>query len=99
MDTRFIDLDMLLTRIRQPQSKAYFLDAVKAYKAGALRSALSSTWVAVVYDMITKYRELAAMGDGAAVSFIKGWDAATSAGDVKRLLQLEATIIDNAITD
>jgi hypothetical protein len=99
MDHSFIDLDMLLTRIRQPQSKTYFLDAVKAYKAGALRSALSSAWVAVVYDLITKYRELDAMGDGAAGAFIQAWDTANAAGDVKRLLQLEASIINNATAD
>jgi len=52
VDTGFIDLDILLTRIRHPQSKVYFLDAVKAYKAGALRGALTSTWVALAYDLI-----------------------------------------------
>ena len=63
MDTGFVDLDILLTRIRHHQSKVYLLDAVKAYKAGALRGALTSTWVALVYDLIAKYRELSAMGD------------------------------------
>src|SRR5262252_3833514 len=93
VDNSFVDLDILLTRIRQPKSKAYFLEAVKAYKAGALRSALSSAWVAVVYDLITKYRELQAMGDGAATSFIQAWDSANAGGNVPKLLQLEATII------
>ena len=41
----------------------YFLDAVKAYKAGALRGALTSAWVALVYDLIAKYRELSTMGE------------------------------------
>ena len=48
----------ILTRIRHAQSRVYFLDAVKAYKAGALRAALTSAWVALVYDLIAKYREL-----------------------------------------
>lgn len=96
MDSGFIDLDILLTRIRNAQSKVYFLDAVKAYKAGALRAALSSTWVAVVYDLIAKYRELGALGDAAAAAFVQSWDAATAAGDVRRLLQLEAGIVDDA---
>ncbi|ARP98105.1 hypothetical protein [Pseudorhodoplanes sinuspersici] len=99
MDNGFIDLDILLTRVRQPQSKIYFLDAVKAYKAGALRAALSSAWVAVVYDLIAKYRELGAMEDGAAIAFIQSWDAANAAGDIKRLLDLEARIIDDATTN
>jgi len=96
MDSGFIDLDILLTRIRHAQSKAYFLDAVKAYKAGALRGALTSAWVALVYDLIAKYRELSAMGDTAAASFIATWDNATVSGDLRKLLQLEAGIIEDA---
>lgn len=55
MDTGFVDLDILLTKIRYSQSKVYFLDAVKAYKAGALRASLASAWVALVYDLIARY--------------------------------------------
>ena len=96
MDSGFIDLDMLMTRIREPRSKTYFLDAVKAYKVGALRAALSSAWVALVYDLISKYRELDAMGDAAATAFLQTWDTAIVNNDVKRLLELEATIIADA---
>lgn len=96
MDKGFIDLDVLLISIRNGQSKSYFLDAVRAYKAGALRAALTSAWVALVYDLIAKYRELSAMGDAAAAKFLQDWDNATVAGDVKKLLQLEASVIDDA---
>lgn len=96
MDAGFIDLDILLTRIRNGQSKVYFLDAVKAYKAGALRASLTSAWVALVYDLIAKYRELSVMGDAAATTFITSWDAATATNDVKKLLQLEAGILEDA---
>lgn len=96
MDTGFVDLDILLTRIRHPQSKMYFLDAVKAYKAGALRGALTSAWVALVYDLIAKYRELSATGDAAAAAFLLSWDNATAAGDIAKLLQLEAVILEDA---
>ncbi|WP_197024001.1 hypothetical protein [Xanthobacter sp. 126] len=96
MDTGFVDLDILLTRIRHPQSKVYFLDAVKAYKAGALRGALTSAWVALVYDVIAKYRGLSAMGDAAAIAFLQSWDNATVAGDIAKLLQLEGSILEDA---
>lgn len=96
MDTGFTDLDILLTRIRHPQSKVYFLDAVKAYKVGALRGALTSAWVALVYDLIAKYRELSAMGDAAASAFLQSWDNATAAGDIAKLLQLEGGILEDA---
>jgi hypothetical protein len=99
MDSGFVDLDILLTRIRQPKSKTYFLEAVKAYKVGALRAALSSTWVAVVYDLISKYRELEALGDAAAAAFIQEWDHATATDDVKKLLVLEGRIVADATTN
>ncbi|MCW7405924.1 hypothetical protein OHC91_17890 [Escherichia coli] len=96
MDSGFVDLDILLTRIRHAQSKTYFLDAVKAYKAGALRGALTSAWVALVYDLIAKYRELSAMGDAAATAFLNTWDNATKSGDIPKLLQLEGGILEDA---
>lgn len=99
VDTGFVDLDILLTRIRHPQSKVYFLDAVKAYKAGALRGALTSAWVALVYDLITKYRELSAMGDAAATAFLQSWDNATASGDIAKQLQLEGGILEDATTN
>lgn len=96
MDTGFIDLDVLLTRIRNPNSKGYFLDAVKAYKSGALRGALTSAWVALVFDLIAKYRELSTMGDAAATAFLQSWDNATASGDIAKLLQLEGSILEDA---
>lgn len=99
MDSGFIDLDVLLSRVRHPQSKGYFLDAVKAYKAGALRASLTSAWVALVYDLIIKCRELSALGDAAATTFIHSWDLATATHDVKRLLQLEAKILSEAASN
>ncbi len=74
----------------------YFLDAVKAYKAGALRGALTSAWVALAYDLIAKYRELSAIGDAAATAFLLSWDNATAAGDIAKLLQLEGGILEDA---
>lgn len=99
MDSGFVDLDVLLTRIRNPQSKVYFLDAVKAYKAGALRAALSSAWVALVYDLIAKYRELDGLGDAAARAFVQAWDVATQNANIALLLQLEGSIVEDATTN
>lgn len=96
MDSNFVDIDILLTRVKEPRSKTYFLEAVRAYKSGALRAAISAAWVAVVFDLITKYRELSAMGDAAATAFLAAWDQATSTGDVKKLLELEAKILQDA---
>lgn len=96
MDTGLLDLDLLVNRIREPRSRTYFMDAVKAYKAGALRTSMTSVWVAVVYDIILKYRELRASGDAAADAFLRTWDEATREQDIRTLLDLEMTIVDSA---
>ena len=96
MDTSLVDIDILVDRIREPRSQDYFVDAVKAYKAGALRTALTSVWVAVVYDIISKYRELYASGDSAVEPFLRKWDMATKSRDVKLLLGLEMGIVSDA---
>jgi hypothetical protein len=96
MDSSFLDLDILMTRIREPLSKRYFLEAARSYKAGALRSCISSAWVAVVYDLISKYRELSAMGDAPAAAFLQKWDQAMENKNVSKLLELERTILEDA---
>lgn len=96
MDSSFVDLDILLTKVRNPQSRTYFLDAVRAYKAGALRASLTAAWVAIAYDLIAKYRELSAMGDAAATTFLQSWDNATAISDIRQLLQLEGRILEDA---
>ena len=96
MDSSFVDLDILLTKVRNPQSRVYFLDAVRAYKAGALRASLTAAWVAIAYDLIAKYRELSAMGDAAATNFLQSWDNATAISDIRQLLQLEGKILEDA---
>jgi hypothetical protein len=58
-----IDLDELVLRCRDEQARQYIEEAVACYKAGAYRSCIVSTWVAVVYDYIHKLRELEMTGD------------------------------------
>lgn len=97
MDSQFVDLDLLLTKIKEPRSRTYFLEAVRSYKAGALRAAITSTWIATVYDLIAKYRELSAMADAGAAAFLQKWDNATASSDIKKLLELERDILKDAV--
>lgn len=91
-----VDLDAELIRIRDPQSRLYFLDALKSYRAGAFRAAISSTWIALTYDLLRKYRELDGLGDRAAREFLTTWDHAIQANNVAKLLELERTLLDHA---
>jgi hypothetical protein len=99
VDNSFVDLDILTTKIREPRSRTYFLEAVKSYKAGALRSALSAAWIAVAYDSLLKYRELSAAGDTVATAFTQEWENAETHGDIRKLLELEGSIINHACQD
>jgi hypothetical protein len=69
---------------------------VKAYKIGALRASIASIWVSIVYDLIAKYRELTVSDDPAARTFIDLWDNATAHNDIRKLLELERGIIEDA---
>ena len=91
-----LDLDAEVIRIRDLRSRVYFGDALKSYRAGAFRAAISSTWVAVAYDLIRKYRELDGLGDAEAHAFLEKWDASAAANNVGRLLELERSLLDHA---
>tara|TARA_R110000803_G_scaffold20550_1_gene52784 strand:- start:12 stop:1385 length:1374 start_codon:yes stop_codon:yes gene_type:complete len=99
MDLLFTDLDLISLKVRNPDTKKYFLEAVKSYKIGALRSSISAIWVAVVYDLISKFRELATLDDKAAEKFIEDWDKAVASNSVSKLLELERNIIEYATVD
>ena len=96
MSGQLIDLDLLITTIRDARSRIYFLDALRCYRSGALRSAISATWVAVAYDLIQKYRELASLGDNEATRFITDWDTAIANSNTSMLLELERNLPDHA---
>ena len=46
------DIDMLALSVRDRESRRLIGEAITAYRGGALRSALMSTWIAVAYDII-----------------------------------------------
>lgn len=91
-----VDLDAELIRIRDFRSRLYFSDALKAYRAGAFRAAISSAWVALAYDLLRKYRELNGLGDQEARTFLTTWDNAVQAKDVAKLLESERALLDHA---
>ncbi|WP_370156318.1 hypothetical protein [Ferrovibrio sp.] len=72
------------------------MDAVRAYKAGALRPAITAIWVSIVFDLIEKYRELEGLGDAEAKRFLSDWDTASSNQAVDKLLKMERGILLHA---
>jgi len=65
---RITDLDNALLRCRAVISKDYAEEALAAYRAGAYRACIVTTWIAVAFDLIEKMREIALFGSEEAKS-------------------------------
>jgi hypothetical protein len=94
-----IDLEELMLACRTPRAEAYIREAVNCYKAGAYRSCIVATWVAVAYDIIDKMRDLALQEDGEAKQQVKEFDDIIEKGDIRRSLIFEDELLDLAKDD
>lgn len=90
------DLDELVLSVREPESRRLLDEAVNAYKGGAFRSAIISTWIAVAYDITIKIRELAGRGESNATAFVDELTKAIAAKNVRRLQEIENGLLDSA---
>jgi hypothetical protein len=63
MAERLADLDELVLRCRSDSAKAYISEAIDAYRSSAYRAAIVTSWIAVVLDLLEKFKELATAGD------------------------------------
>ena len=93
------DIDVLALSVRDRQSRRLINEAITAYRGGALRSALISTWISVAFDIIAKARELAGQGEAAPKAFVKKLDDAIEANDKRKLQTIEAELLTNANSD
>lgn len=90
------DLDELILRCRDQRARLYIAEAVSSYRAGAFRSAIVASWIAVCFDVIEKLRELALAGDKAAETQVQDLDATRRAGDLSRALKFERELLEIA---
>jgi hypothetical protein len=90
------DIDSLCLAVRDIESRRLIYEAVAAYRGGAFRAAILSTWVAVAYDIIAKARELAAQGETIPQAFITELDAAISGNDIPKIQSIERQILETA---
>ncbi len=90
------DIDVLALSVRDPESKRLIHEAITAYRGGAFRSAIMSTWISVVYDIFSKARELSVQGDAAASAFIAKVDSAISSQAVAQMQSIERDLLESA---
>lgn len=93
------DIDSLTLAVRDRESRRLIGEAITAYRGGALRSALMSTWIAVAYDIIAKARELAGQGEAGPKAFTKELDDAIAAKDKRKLQAIESELLNKANSD
>jgi hypothetical protein len=87
-------LEDLTNEVRDTRSRDRLAEAVRAYQSGALRPAIIATWVAVALDLVNKIRELADLGEPAAMAYVKELDGAIAAQSPKALARLERELLD-----
>jgi hypothetical protein len=58
MTETLADIEVLVLRCRSENSRDYIAEAVKCYRSAAYRSTIVNVWIAVVFDLIDKVREL-----------------------------------------
>ena len=81
MASALSDLDELVLKCRDQKAKSYIREAVACYKAGAFRSAIVSTWIAVSFDILDKLKELSLAGDKEAERQIESFDKYLQKGE------------------
>lgn len=87
------DLDSLIHDVVDHRTRPLVAEAIKAYDAGALRSATVSLWIAVVADLTLKLRHLAESGDGTAKEALSKLDKALEKGEVKQVQEYERNLL------
>lgn len=94
------DIEALALHCRSNESKSYVAEAIRCYRASAYRAAIVNTWIAVVFDLVDKIRELALSGDASAKElerrfeiYIKQTEQGNTQG-IKNALEFERNILD-----
>ena len=98
MQNHLTDLDELLENIRDARSQEYISEAIRCYRAGAYRSAIITTWVAVCIDIIEKIKELSNEGDKGAKPLKQKFDKLTE-NNKTSLLEQEKFLLKYAYND
>ena len=93
------DFDELILRTRDPISRLHISEAINAYRGGAYRAAITSTWIAVSYDIISKIKELASKDDKNAQAFVQTLQTAVENNNIPQLQKIEDGLLDKAFND
>lgn len=87
------DLETMRSGILNAEIRPLYDEAVRAYQAGAFKSAIIAVWIGVVADLTSKVRHLSETGDGRAKSAIADLDRAIAGHDVRGMQRFENEVL------
>lgn len=96
------DLEILVNNCRSNIAKQYIQEALSCYNVRAYKSAIITTWIAIVYDILEKIQELAKLDDSNAQQIEKEFINIRDNFDkdnpstVRKLLEFENQILQFA---
>lgn len=99
MQNTIVDLDELVLKCRNDAARNHIKEAVMNYRVGAYRSTIVSTWLAVIYDVVDKYRELSILGDSVADVEYNKYLNLLKRNDLGQALTFERTLLKKIHTD
>lgn len=96
------DLDELVIRCRDTQSREIIAEAIASYHTGAYRAAIITTWLAVYFDIASKFRSLAIGGNLRAQTWVEALERHSARYNPEQpdtaspLLKIERSILNDA---
>lgn len=92
MKLHLSNLDELVLKVRNIHAKNYLNESIAAYRAGAYRASLITTWIAVCVDVIEKIKELSLSEDATAKRLEERLDT-IDPNDANSMLSFEKDIL------
>lgn len=87
------DIEELALRVRAAVAREVVSEAVACYKVGAYRACVVTTWIALVYDLIDKFRDLALANDKKAGKLIQSFESIQFARRTDDALKFEREVL------
>lgn len=91
------NLDELASNVYNPDTKEYLREIIATYRAGSYRATTVILWVAIQYDLLAKFREIADSGDREARRYCDEFDKAMGSSNIESLLKIENSLLSKAL--
>ncbi len=92
----FVDMNELVLKCSDNNSKLFIEEAIKSYKAGAYRACINNTWLALVMNITFKIEQLALMNDAEAIKQKDILDKIKVQNNIAGMLNFERNILKTA---